>query len=212
MEDLQRQNDILRTQVEDLQRHLQGQQEINAEEIHHPDNQDNEHAEPDIQTADSPHLNSFVIYYRFPVTLQYMRILFVNYGSLAYHAKSKQYCRHNLKNKLTLVIKELTDRISQIETALSAHHPGSRSDLHGQDGSKSLSSSSDICWYHFKYGKKANKCIKPCKFSQQQSIMASTGCSTGGRRLLISDRVTGTKFLIDTGSDLCCYPRHLLQN
>ncbi|XP_046681492.1 uncharacterized protein LOC124368262 [Homalodisca vitripennis] len=42
--------------------------------------------------------------------------------------------------------------------------------------------------------------------------MASTGCSTGGRRLLISDRVTGTKFLIDTGSDLCCYPRHLLQN
>ncbi|KAG8326610.1 hypothetical protein J6590_037164, partial [Homalodisca vitripennis] len=30
------------------------QQENNAEEIHHPANQDNEHAETDIQTADSP--------------------------------------------------------------------------------------------------------------------------------------------------------------
>ncbi|KAG8244466.1 hypothetical protein J6590_022400 [Homalodisca vitripennis] len=67
-------------------------------------------------------------------------------------AKSKRVlrvCSLNRKtvkidSELTLVIKELTDRISQIETALSAHHPGSRSDLYGQDGSKSLSSSSDI--------------------------------------------------------------------
>jgi hypothetical protein len=40
--------------------------------------------------------------------------------------------------------------------------------------------------------------------------MAATDCSTTGGRLYVTDRTTRTRFLIDTGSDICCFPkRHL---
>ncbi len=40
--------------------------------------------------------------------------------------------------------------------------------------------------------------------------MAADDCSTTGSRLYVTDRSTSYKFLVDTGSDLCCFPRRLL--
>lgn len=42
--------------------------------------------------------------------------------------------------------------------------------------------------------------------------MAADDCSTCKGRLFISDKRTGVQFLIDTGSDVCAYPRTYLKN
>lgn len=45
----------------------------------------------------------------------------------------------------------------------------------------------------------------------EQSVAAATDClPSQSRRLFVTDRVTSRQFLIDTGSDLCCYPRRWL--
>lgn len=45
---------------------------------------------------------------------------------------------------------------------------------------------------------------------QQRSVGAATGRDvTLSRRLFVTDKVTAQRFLIDTGSDLCCYPQRL---
>lgn len=45
----------------------------------------------------------------------------------------------------------------------------------------------------------------------QQSVTAATDCSKTSSRLFLTDRVTMIQYLIDTGSDLCVYPRKLLR-
>lgn len=44
----------------------------------------------------------------------------------------------------------------------------------------------------------------------RQPVVAATGCLPSGNRLLIAEKTTKQGFLIDTGSDLCCFPRRLL--
>lgn len=47
----------------------------------------------------------------------------------------------------------------------------------------------------------------------EQSVAAAADCDhiqSNSRRLFITDRVTKRQYLIDTGSDLCCYPRSWL--
>lgn len=44
----------------------------------------------------------------------------------------------------------------------------------------------------------------------QQSVAAATDCQETSRRLFVTDRVTKRRLLIDTGSDLCCYPHSWL--
>lgn len=46
----------------------------------------------------------------------------------------------------------------------------------------------------------------------QQSVAAATDCSTTSRRLFVTDSQSGLRCLIDTGSDICCYPRSLLKD
>lgn len=48
---------------------------------------------------------------------------------------------------------------------------------------------------------------------RKQSVVAATDCDptrTQSRRLFVTDQETKRQFLIDTGSDLCCYPHHWL--
>lgn len=42
---------------------------------------------------------------------------------------------------------------------------------------------------------------------KKQSVAATTDCSLASRRLFVTDRYSGRRFLIDTGSDLSCVPR-----
>lgn len=41
--------------------------------------------------------------------------------------------------------------------------------------------------------------------------MAATDCHSSSSRLYITDKNSQQRFLVDTGSDLCCYPRRLLR-
>lgn len=46
---------------------------------------------------------------------------------------------------------------------------------------------------------------------QKQTVVADTDCCHSGRRLFVTDPSSGHRFLIDTGSDICCFPRQLLK-
>ncbi|XP_013138906.1 PREDICTED: uncharacterized protein LOC106103646 [Papilio polytes] len=68
-----------------------------------------------------------------------------------------------------------------------------------------------ICWYHSKYQDKAVKCVQPCTYKPDTtSTMATDGCPPTGR-LFVTDRRSNTRFLVDTGSDICVYPRAALR-
>jgi hypothetical protein len=45
----------------------------------------------------------------------------------------------------------------------------------------------------------------------KQSVEAASDCSHPGRRLFVMDSRSGHRFLVDTGSDLSCFPRNLLK-
>ena len=68
-----------------------------------------------------------------------------------------------------------------------------------------------LCWYHFRFKENARKCIPPCAFQNQSSEISAeiepTKKKGFSRRLHIVDRLTQTSFLVDTGSDVSCFPR-----
>lgn len=45
----------------------------------------------------------------------------------------------------------------------------------------------------------------------QQSVIAATDCSFPKGRLFVTDVTTGKRFLVDTGSDVSCFPKSLLK-
>ena len=53
----------------------------------------------------------------------------------------------------------------------------------------------------------------PGKRQERLAVAATAGrpTSSGGTRVFVTDRATNTKFLADSGSDVCCYPRRLLR-
>jgi hypothetical protein len=59
------------------------------------------------------------------------------------------------------------------------------------------------------------KCTQPCTYRQQEKLPQLTSsvahvCATTTGLLLITDRLGEWQFLVDTGSDLCVYPRRLI--
>ena len=59
----------------------------------------------------------------------------------------------------------------------------------------------DQCWYHHKFGEKANKCIQPCNFQKKGHEGAAVACRAS-RGLFIVHNASKTHFLIDTGADI----------
>ncbi|GBN34333.1 hypothetical protein AVEN_141352-1, partial [Araneus ventricosus] len=70
-------------------------------------------------------------------------------------------------------------------------------------------------WYHFRFKEKAEHCVLPCAFKQTKCD-SPAGAATasvlrgGSRKLYVNDIKTHTGFLIDTGSDVSCYPKSFL--
>jgi hypothetical protein len=86
--------------------------------------------------------------------------------------------------------------------------PNSRSPSRGD-------TSLTLCWYHRRFGARAQKCTASCAYCQQrkptqQTPPAAHVCSTTTGRLFITDRSSKRQFLADKGSDLCVYPRRLV--
>ncbi|GAA49140.1 transposon Ty3-G gap-Pol polyprotein [Clonorchis sinensis] len=85
----------------------------------------------------------------------------------------------------------------------------------------SVSRPSGYCWYHTQFGRFARKCTAPCSFRAPPSTdKTSIGKRTGRtveassvpgldyntRRLLLLDRNSGLRFLVDTGADISVIP------
>lgn len=47
---------------------------------------------------------------------------------------------------------------------------------------------------------------------KSQSVEAASDCNSFSRRLFVTDITTKKRYLIDTGSDICCYPRSFKKN
>ena len=52
--------------------------------------------------------------------------------------------------------------------------------------------------------------LPPAGKLHQRTLTAANVCTTSSGRLFISDRITKQRYLVDTGSDLCVFPRKLL--
>lgn len=107
-------------------------------------------------------------------------------------APATEDIRGLLAEQLTVLARQmqaLTDHVGRIqrERERSSSRPRPRA-------SRSPSSSRrfSTCWYHFKFGGKAEKCVKPCDFAGQ-SVEATDGCLNSGR-LLSRTVVRGRNF------------------
>ncbi|XP_037568175.1 uncharacterized protein K02A2.6-like [Dermacentor silvarum] len=50
-----------------------------------------------------------------------------------------------------------------------------------------------------------------CGKRQRQLVETAASCQPGGRRIFVIDQITKQRFLVDSGSNICCYPRSHLQ-
>lgn len=128
-------------------------------------------------------------------------------------------------SSLDSLIREVSEFRKQFERLASERNCRSHTRSARTSGHRSLSRSKrlysnyrkyPLCWYHNKYGEKANKCVLPCDLKEGnagRSVMTTNDCppsSTG--RLFNTDRASKVQFLIDTGSDLCVYTRSMLRD
>ncbi|XP_062537711.1 uncharacterized protein LOC134206045 [Armigeres subalbatus] len=61
-----------------------------------------------------------------------------------------------------------------------------------------------VCWYHRKYGGRAEHCRTPSskKLDSRLPESAQVGGDSGSRRLVVFDKTSSIRYLIDTGSDV----------
>jgi hypothetical protein len=67
------------------------------------------------------------------------------------------------------------------------------------------------CWYHRRFGPRAQKCTQPCAYHQQEKQapkkpMAASVCTTTTALFFVTDRCTKQRFLVDTGSRISVFP------
>jgi len=132
-------------------------------------------------------------------------------------------------------IEELSRQVASLRASETHCRSQSRDRRRSQSRDPSRSTSNytpthGICWYHRRFRDEARKCTPPCfqqrdfrqqrdarqeRFppagkSHQQTLTAANVCTTSCGHLFISDRISKQRYLVDTGSDLCVFPRKLL--
>jgi hypothetical protein len=71
-------------------------------------------------------------------------------------------------------------------------------------------------WYHRRFGGRAQNCNQLCSYRREkwkpalQTSAVAHFCTTATGRLFVTDKSSKLRFLIDTGSDLCVFPRKLI--
>jgi hypothetical protein len=121
-------------------------------------------------------------------------------------------------------VSRLLDRMAQLTRQVTALHksharehtrPSSRSsDRRRNTTPQNSPSRQAMCWCHRCFGDNARKCNPRCSHQQgklqQQPLMTANDCNTSTTsRLFVTDRVRKLRYLVDTGPDLCVFPRKL---
>lgn len=122
------------------------------------------------------------------------------------------------EDKLLAAIESLTERVAALEAQTRAGKkpgavPRSRSTTNQQ-----------LCFYHERFGEKATRCRPPCSWKSTTDLKpvrnrpkaggklltateeAETVAEVTNRRLFISDRKSGIRYLVDTGATLSVFP------
>ncbi|GBM36992.1 hypothetical protein AVEN_9478-1 [Araneus ventricosus] len=134
-----------------------------------------------------------------------------NLGEVAAVKASKpEYCTSELK-EMKLQISELSKQVETLNARFASLNAKTR---RNRSRSKSRERNNRLCFYHYKFGDRAHKCIKPCSFQNDgvkpSEISVASETLVYSRRLYVQDRITKTQFLVDTGSDVSCYPKSYL--
>ncbi|GFW83535.1 transposon Tf2-9 polyprotein [Trichonephila clavipes] len=93
-------------------------------------------------------------------------------------------------DSLARQIQELSLQVAELtrERNSSRHQRYSSDRRRSHSRSRSVNRGSGICYYHRRYKEQARKCVSPCAFVQK------------------TNRKSGQKFLIDSGSEICVIP------
>ncbi|GBN94032.1 hypothetical protein AVEN_84868-1 [Araneus ventricosus] len=128
----------------------------------------------------------------------------------AVKASKPEYCTSELK-KMKLQMLELSKQIETLNACFASLNAKKR---HSRSRYESRERNKRLCFYHYKFGDRAHKCIKPCSFQNNgvkpSEISVASETLVYGSRLYVQDRITKTQFLVDTGSDISCYPKSYL--
>ncbi|GFU25372.1 retrovirus-related Pol polyprotein from transposon opus [Trichonephila clavipes] len=97
---------------------------------------------------------------------------------------------HPTMDSLARQIQELSLQVAELtrERNSSRHQRYSSDRRRSHSRSRSVNRGSGICYYHRRYKEQARKCVSPCAFVQK------------------TNRKSGQKFLIDSGSEICVIP------
>ena len=72
----------------------------------------------------------------------------------------------DLVKALTLQVGELTKTVEKMSRGRSQSRSNSPSGRSRSQSPREVPSDSDLCWYHYFYGKRARKCTAPCNFTK----------------------------------------------
>jgi len=112
-------------------------------------------------------------------------------------------------------ISELTQAVAKLLARQSRSGTKEQKRFPKRERSKSIERKK-ICYYHRKFDEKAWQCLQPCvriSIGQAGKLVKPSPCravADGGttlRRLHVTDKNSGIKFLIDTGADISLLPR-----
>ncbi|GFU83988.1 hypothetical protein TNCV_3359811 [Trichonephila clavipes] len=114
-------------------------------------------------------------------------------------------------DSLARQIQELSLQVAELtrERNSSRHQRYSSDRRRSHSRSRSVNRGSGICYYHRRYKEQARKCVSPCAFVQKRVSSVIAGMAEPSKhtsRLLLLDRKSGQKFLIDSGSEICVIP------
>ncbi|XP_077548412.1 uncharacterized protein LOC144161657 [Haemaphysalis longicornis] len=105
--------------------------------------------------------------------------------------------------EFTRRIDDIDRRLTSIQQHLDERLPTpQRRHSQSRDRNTTSSPQPDIngpCYYHRRFGDK------------RQLVETAASCQPGGRRIFVTDQITKQRYLVDSGSDVCCYPQHHLQ-
>lgn len=112
----------------------------------------------------------------------------------------------NLSGKVDALSKQLSELLSERNNRGRFR---SRSRSRSSKNTSDEGSNNDMCWYHKRFGERAHKCNTPCTYTsgKRQAEVIAPDNRLPSVRLFITDRKSGRKFLVDTGSDLSILPR-----